>query len=195
MATFHGDKSEVGIKLWKYYQWLTWSKVSPPGGVYSRQAIPLALAMFFKSSLGRPSAMPKLWNTIRRTWQTEGVGEKYCYERYDGVEWKWLYCLTLSLSSGSKTISASEQWALFFRINSAVCEKETHLGKYPLFLFARFQSFRLTQFDRTGESKKTGSCSPTSFPPPLNQHEEVSLGRTTKRKRAVTPVRLITAGA
>lgn len=52
--------------------WLTSLGVSPPGGVKSRHDWPQALAAFFKSSLARPSKMPKLC-----IWEmSQGRGEK-----------------------------------------------------------------------------------------------------------------------
>lgn len=49
---------------------LTSFGVSPPGGVKSRQDWPQALAAFFRSSLARPSNMPKL--CIGKTSQYQG---------------------------------------------------------------------------------------------------------------------------
>lgn len=74
-----------------------------------------------------------LWDGLRRCQNTETTAQAAQKEAFKCNvyirEWvETVTDLTLSLSNGSRTISASEQCALFLRINSAVWQEKTFPG-------------------------------------------------------------------
>lgn len=148
--------------------------------------------MFFRSSLGRPSATPKHWNTTRWASQTGCVWEKHECARCDG-EANRSGCIILPflwVTAPKPSLRQSSERCFSELIQPS--DKRWHTLRINHFIYLSDVSylFRLSQFARTSESKETGSLSTSVFFPSPNQHEGMSLGHAAKRKRALTTVLL-----
>lgn len=113
--------------------------------------------MFFRSSLGRPSATPKHWNTTRWAWQTGCVWEKHECARCDG-EANGSGCIILPflwVTAPKPSLRQSSERCFSELIQPSDKRWHTLRINHFIYLYDVSYLFRLSQFARTSESKET----------------------------------------